>query len=138
VINKAGHRLGTAEIESALVSNEACAEAAVVAVPHDVKGESIVAFCTLRDGFHETLEVTGALKEQVKRAIGKIAVPDAIILTHALPKTRSGKILRRLLRKVSQGETSPASLGDISTLAEPDLVTELIAKVAIHRKNKSI
>eukprot|EP01122_Echinamoeba_exundans_P008316 TRINITY_DN273_c0_g1_i3.p1 TRINITY_DN273_c0_g1~~TRINITY_DN273_c0_g1_i3.p1 ORF type:complete len:611 (-),score=43.07 TRINITY_DN273_c0_g1_i3:114-1946(-) len=130
VINKAGHRLGTAEIESALVSHESCSEAAVVAVPtNSAKGEAIVAFCTLKNGYIEDPDVIHGLKETVKRAIGKIADPDAIVVTHALPKTRSGKIMRRLLRKVAEGVTDPKALGDISTLAEPHLVEELIDKV---------
>jgi acetyl-CoA synthetase len=96
VINKAGHRLGTAEIESALVSLISCSEAAVVAVPtNSAKGEAIVAFCTLKNGYTEDPDIIHGLKEAVKRAIGKIADPDAIVITHALPKTRSGKIMRR-------------------------------------------
>jgi acetyl-CoA synthetase len=95
VINKAGHRLGTAEIESALVAHEACSEAAVVAAPGGVKGEIIVAFCSLRDHYRGDDDVILGLKETVKKMIGKLAVPDVIILTQALPKTRSGKIMRR-------------------------------------------
>lgn len=154
VINKAGHRLGTAEIESALVGYEACSEAAVVAVPsEDAKGEAIVAFCTLKNGYAENANVVAGLKEAVKKSIGKIAIPDTIVLTQALPKTRSGKIMRRrtrtassrrflllilmssVLRQVAQGVSDAKSLGDTSTLAEPHLVDELITKVKQAKSN---
>lgn len=127
VINKSGHRLGTAEIESALVSHAACAEAAVVAIPDDVRGQAIVAFCSLKAGIEETKEVETMLRNQVRSQIGPIATPDHIILSHNLPKTRSGKIMRRLLRKIAEGNTS--DLGDTSTLADESVVADLVNKV---------
>eukprot|EP01125_Pyxidicula_operculata_P012338 TRINITY_DN4049_c0_g1_i2.p1 TRINITY_DN4049_c0_g1~~TRINITY_DN4049_c0_g1_i2.p1 ORF type:complete len:518 (+),score=127.87 TRINITY_DN4049_c0_g1_i2:325-1878(+) len=129
VIDKAGHRLGTAEIEGALVSHESCAEAAVVAVPEEIKGEAIWAFCTITEGSDPSSnDLVATLKYQVEKQIGKIAVPDVIILTPHLPKTRSGKIMRRLLKKVAMGETTPQDLGDISTLADPDIIGVLVDK----------
>lgn len=128
VINKAGHRIGTAEIESALVSHRACAEAAVVAIPDEVKGEAIVAFCSLKQGFDENEDTVSELKREVRRSIGAIAVPDYVVVTHTLPKTRSGKIMRRVLRKVAQHQTDQASLGDVSTLADQQDLVHLIAR----------
>lgn len=126
VINKAGHRLGTAEIESALVAHHSCAEAAVVAVPDDVKGYAIVACCILKTGYTETDQAVLELRSAVRQHIGPIATPDKIVITPALPKTRSGKIMRRLLRKIATGETSPEQIGDLSTLADPDVVQTII------------
>jgi acetyl-CoA synthetase len=128
VITKAGHRLGTAEIEGALTQHGACSESAVVAVPDDVRGQAIVAFCMLRStmpGDFEPREVLAELRQEVRKHIGGIAVPDLIILTPALPKTRSGKIMRRVLRKIACNEHD--QLGDLSTLADPECVDELIA-----------
>jgi len=127
-INVAGHRIGTAELESALVEHPSCAEAAVVGYPHDIKGQGIVAYCVLKTGFLESTELENELRQQVRKIVGPFATPDVIILTPTLPKTRSGKILRRLLRKIAAHESSSEQLGDISTLAEPDIVFELIAK----------
>lgn len=127
VINKCGHRLGTAEIESALVAYVGCAEAAVIAVPDDLKGEAIVAYCSLKHGYHESSETARNLISSVRTQIGPIAAPDYIILTGALPKTRSGKIMRRILRKIATGHAH--ELGDISTLADTGVVAELIQKV---------
>jgi acetyl-CoA synthetase len=132
VINKAGHRLGTSEIESALVSWEGCTEAAVVGIDDYEKGSAIVAFCTIKSTTAENQETIKLLKSTVATHIGKIAQPDIIILTSALPKTRSGKIMRRLLRKIASGDIS--NLGDISTLAEPHVVDELIEKMKRHGK----
>lgn len=128
VINVSGHRLGTAELESALVGHSGCAEAAVVGFPHDVKGQGIVAYCIMRDGFSDSLELENELKLEVRKAIGPFATPDVIIITPGLPKTRSGKIMRRILRKIAAREASPEQLGDISSLAEPDIVQQLIEK----------
>jgi acetyl-CoA synthetase len=127
VINKAGHRLGTSEIESALVAWEGCTEAAVVGIDDYEKGAAIVAFCTIKPTVAENNETIKQLKASVASHIGKIASPDIIILTSALPKTRSGKIMRRLLRKIASNDTS--NLGDTSTLAEPQVVDELLAKM---------
>ncbi|MBL8685154.1 MAG: acetate--CoA ligase [Myxococcales bacterium] len=128
VLNVSGHRLGTAEIESALVSHEAVSEAAVVGVTHAIKGEAVFAWVAVRP---EALvdrsadELVGALKETVRQAIGPIAVPDTIRVVSALPKTRSGKIMRRILRNIAQGNTK--DLGDTSTLADPSVIDELLA-----------
>ncbi|MBI2214842.1 MAG: acetate--CoA ligase, partial [Acidobacteria bacterium] len=126
VLNVSGHRLGTAEVESALVSHEAVAEAAVVGYPHDIKGTGVYAYVIINPEFetqtHEQL--VGALKEQVRKAIGPIAVPDLIQITPGLPKTRSGKIMRRILRKIAEG--SYDELGDVTTLADPGVVDELV------------
>ncbi|MFH1002923.1 MAG: acetate--CoA ligase, partial [Chloroflexota bacterium] len=120
VIKVSGHRLGTAEIESALVAHRAVAEAAVVGVPHEIKGQSIYAFVILKTGFLETEELKKELFKQVRREIGPIATPDQIQFAPGLPKTRSGKIMRRLLTKIAAGNTD--DLGDTSTLADPSVV----------------
>jgi acetyl-CoA synthetase len=126
VLNVSGHRLGTAEIESALVSHDAVAEAAVVGFPHDIKGTGIYAFVDVipeyRDADRE--ELIGALQEHVRHEIGPIARPDLIQVAAGLPKTRSGKIMRRILRKIAAGEVD--DLGDVSTLADPSVVGALV------------
>ena len=127
VMNVSGHRIGSAEIESALVANAKVAEAAVVGFPHDIKGEGICCYVTLKLGVSESESVAQELRQQVRKVIGPMATPDHVILTHALPKTRSGKIMRRVLRKLIAREYS--QLGDTSTLADPGVVAELIAKV---------
>jgi acetyl-CoA synthetase len=124
VLNVSGHRLGTAEIESALVSDTFVAEAAVVGYPHDVKGEGIYAFVVLKEGVAVTPELRAEVEEHVKHEISPIAKPDKIQFSHGLPKTRSGKIMRRILRKIAQGETE--DLGDTSTLADPGIVDSLV------------
>lgn len=128
VLCPAGHRLGTAEIESALVEHPATAEAAVVGMPHDVKGEGICCYVILKEGQEESAELVQELKQQVRTSISPIATPDLVVITPALPKTRSGKIMRRILRKIVAGEAD--SIGDVSTLADPSVVDELIVKVA--------
>ena len=125
VINVSGHRMGTAEVESALVSHDEVAEAAVVGFPHEVKGEGIYAYVTLNTGIEYTEELRGELKQQVRSVIGPIATPDVIHWAPALPKTRSGKIMRRILRKIATDETD--QIGDVSTLADPSVVESLIA-----------
>jgi len=125
VINVSGHRMGTAEIESALVSHDAVAESAVVGFPHDVKGQGIYAFVTLKSGFDPSDEMKKELVKHVRKEIGPIASPDKLHFADALPKTRSGKIMRRILRKIAEGQIE--ALGDTSTLAEPDVVNKLIA-----------
>ncbi len=124
VINVSGHRMGTAEIESALVSHPTVAEAAVVGMPHDIKGQSIYAYVTLKAGYEESDDLLKALKMHVRKEIGPIAAPEVIQFAPGLPKTRSGKIMRRILRKIASNEVE--SLGDTSTLADPSVVTELI------------
>jgi acetyl-CoA synthetase len=125
VINVSGHRLGTAEIESALVAHQAVAEAAVVPCPHDIKGQGIFAFVVPIAGVDwEAHELQGALKEQVRQVIGPIATPDEIRVVSGLPKTRSGKIMRRILRKIAAGEGD--QLGDISTLADASVIEALL------------
>ena len=125
VINVSGHRMGTAEVESALVAHDKVAEAAVVGFPHEVKGEGIYAYVTLNTGIEYTEELRGELKQQVRSVIGPIATPDVIHWAPALPKTRSGKIMRRILRKIATNETD--QIGDVSTLADPSVVESLIA-----------
>ncbi len=124
VINVAGHRMGTAEVESALVAHHKVAEAAVVGFPHDIKGQGIYAYVTLKLGEEPTEALRKELVAWVRKEIGPIAAPDAIQWAPALPKTRSGKIMRRILRKIAANETD--SLGDTSTLADPAVVTELV------------
>ncbi|QFU08080.1 Acetyl-coenzyme A synthetase [Rhodobacteraceae bacterium THAF1] len=125
VINVSGHRMGTAEVESALVSHKAVNEAAVVGVPHDVKGQAIYCYVSLMDGNEPSDELKKELQDHVRAEIGPIAKPDFIQWAPGLPKTRSGKIMRRILRKVAANEHD--SLGDTSTLAEPEVVDDLIA-----------
>ena len=126
VLNVSGHRLGTAEVESALVAHKAVAEAAVVGCPHEIKGEGIYAYVILNPSYEDrnAAEVTLLLRQQVREVIGPIATPDGIQLCDGLPKTRSGKIMRRILRKVAAGEYH--ELGDTSTLAEPAVVDALV------------
>ena len=124
VINVSGHRMGTAEVESALVAHGDVAESAVVGFPHEVKGEGIYAFVTLNAGVEYTEELRSELKQQVRNVIGPIATPDQIHWAPALPKTRSGKIMRRILRKIATNETD--QIGDVSTLADPSVVQHLI------------
>ena len=125
VINVSGHRMGTAEVESALVAHGSVAEAAVVGFPHEVKGEGIYAYVTLNADQEYTEELRKELKQQVRSVIGPIATPDVIHWAPALPKTRSGKIMRRVLRKIATNETD--QIGDTSTLADPSVVDNLIA-----------
>ena len=124
VINVSGHRLGTAEIESALVGDTKVAEAAVVGYPHDIKGQGIYAYVTLKQGVEASDALAAALKKFVADEISPIARPDVIQFAPGLPKTRSGKIMRRILRKIAEGDTT--SLGDTSTLADPSVVDDLI------------
>ncbi|RJQ18072.1 MAG: acetate--CoA ligase [Nitrospiraceae bacterium] len=124
VINVSGHRLGTAEVESALVSHEAVAEAAVVGYPHEIKGEGIYVYVTLKDGQKPSDELKKMLVGHVRTVIGPIASPDKLQFAPGLPKTRSGKIMRRILRKIAKGDVE--DLGDISTLADPSVVDNLV------------
>ena len=128
VINVSGHRMGTAEVESALVAHPKVAEAAVVGFPHDIKGQGIYAYVTLKLGEEPTEALRKELVGWVRKEIGPIASPDAIQWAPGLPKTRSGKIMRRILRKIAANETD--SLGDTSTLADPAVVTELVTNRA--------
>ena len=125
VINVSGHRMGTAEVESALVAHAKVAEAAVVGMPHDVKGQGIYAFVTLNAGVEEDEALRAELVQWVRREIGPIATPDALQFAPALPKTRSGKIMRRILRKIAENQVD--ALGDTSTLADPAVVDHLVA-----------
>jgi len=125
VVNVSGHRIGTAEVESALVSHDKVAEAAVTPVPHEIKGQGLYAYVTLVNGVEETDELKKELIKHVRKEIGPIAAPEAIQFAPALPKTRSGKIMRRILRKIAEKDTS--NLGDITTLADPSVVEHLIA-----------
>src|SRR5579863_2537345 len=130
VINVSGHRMGTAEVESSLVAHAKVSEAAVVGYPHDIKGQGIYAYVTLMAGTEPTEELRKELVAWVRKDIGPIASPDQIQFAPGLPKTRSGKIMRRILRKIAEDE--PGSLGDTSTLADPAVVDDLVK----HRQNK--
>jgi len=130
VLNVSGHRMGTAEIESALVAHTAVAEAAVVGYPHDIKGQGIYAYVTLMEGVDPSDELLAELRKWVRKEIGPIATPDLVQWAPGLPKTRSGKIMRRILRKVAENDYG--SLGDTSTLADPGVVDDLIA----NRRNR--
>ena len=128
VLNVSGHRLGTAEVESALVAHEAVAEAAVVGFPHAIKGQGIYAYVVVTSEWANQSgpELEGSLKEQVRKAIGGFAAPDVVHVAPGLPKTRSGKIMRRILRKIAAGEYD--GMGDVTTLAEPEVVEKLVAQ----------
>ncbi len=130
VVNVSGHRIGTAEVESALVSHELVAEAAVVPIPDPIKGQGLYAFVTLIEGVQGSSEIKKQLAQHVRKEIGAIAVPDQMQFSEALPKTRSGKIMRRILRKIAEGKTD--DLGDTSTLADPKVVEALLNETA-HR-----
>jgi acetyl-CoA synthetase len=121
VLNVAGHRLGTMEVESALVDDPRVAEAAVVGRPHEIKGQAIAAFVTLKEGSKPSERLADELKAHVVHKIGAIARPDQVLFAADLPKTRSGKIMRRLLRDIAQGK----ALGDTTTLADPGVVARL-------------
>jgi len=125
VINVSGHRIGTAEVESALVAHPAVAEAAVVGFPHDIKGEGIYVYVVLKEGYEPSKDLEKLLISHIRQMIGPIATPDKIQFAGGLPKTRSGKIMRRILRKIASGAIE--ELGDTSTLADPSVVEELIA-----------
>ncbi|WP_128893164.1 acetate--CoA ligase [Erythrobacter sp. HKB08] len=125
VINVSGHRMGTAEVESALVEHPSVAEAAVVGMPHDVKGQGIYAYVTTNAGTEDTDELRKELVQWVRKEIGPIATPDVLQFAPGLPKTRSGKIMRRILRKIAENDTG--NLGDTSTLADPSVVDDLLA-----------
>ncbi|TFG42108.1 MAG: acetyl-coenzyme A synthetase, partial [Chromatiales bacterium] len=131
VLNVSGHRMGTAEVESALVSHAAVAEAAVVGYPHDIKGQGIYVYVTLMEGVEPSDELALELRAWVRKEIGPIASPDLLQWAPGLPKTRSGKIMRRILRKVAENDFN--NLGDISTLADPGVVEQLIE----NRKNRN-
>ncbi len=124
VLNVAGHRIGTMEVESALVEHPAVAEAAVVGKAHEIKGQAIAAFVTLRDGYDGTDALLEEVREFVGHKIGAIAKPELIVFTADLPKTRSGKIMRRLLRDIAEGR----AVGDTTTLADPAVVQRLQAR----------
>ena len=124
MLNVAGHRIGTMEVESALVDHPSVAEAAVVGRNHDIKGQAVAAFVTLREGSTPSPELSEALRSHVAKKIGAIAKPDDVIFSADLPKTRSGKIMRRLLRDIAEGR----ALGDVTTLADPAVVRLLKSK----------
>merc|ERR1719199_1799981 len=130
VINVSGHRIGSAEVEHALVSHPKAAEAAVVGFPHEVKGSGLFCYVILKDGAGPGDDaLRGELKQAVRKEVGSFAMPDQIIFTSALPKTRSGKIMRRILRKIAENDTS--NLGDTSTLLDPSIVDELKEKAKV-------
>jgi acetyl-CoA synthetase len=124
VVNVSGHRIGTAEVESALVSHPTVSEAAVVAMPHEIKGQALYAFVTVRQGVEKSDELIKTLMNHVRKEIGPIAQPEVIQFADALPKTRSGKIMRRILRKIA--ENAIDEIGDTTTLADPHVVDDLV------------
>ena len=124
VINVSGHRIGTAEVESSLVAHPKVAEAAVVGMPHSLKGQGIYAFVTLKSEVQPSPDLEKELKAHVRKQIGPIATPDALQFADGLPKTRSGKIMRRILVKVAAGNLD--ELGDTSTLADPSVIDDLV------------
>ena len=130
VINVSGHRMGTAEVESSLVAHPKVSEAAVVGYPHDIKGQGIYAYVTLMSGQQPTEDLRKELVQWVRKEIGPIASPDLIQFAPGLPKTRSGKIMRRILRKIAEDDFG--ALGDTSTLADPTVVDDLVT----NRQNK--
>ena len=134
VIKVSGHRIGAAEVESALVSHPKVAEAAVVPMPHEIKGEAIYAFVTLKSGVEESDALKKELVMHVREQVGPIATPEEIQFAPGLPKTRSGKIMRRILRKIASGQTE--ELGDTTTLADPTVVDKLIQdrRAGMHQK----
>ncbi len=134
VLNVSGHRIGTAEVETALVGHPAVAEAAVVGVEHALKGQGICAWVLLKqtDASTDETSMEAELKQQVRTVIGPFATPDELLIVPGLPKTRSGKIMRRILRKIAEGKTD--ELGDVSTLADPAVVEQLVAKYKSHAK----
>jgi acetyl-CoA synthetase len=125
VLNVSGHRLGTAEVESALVSHAKVSEAAVVGYPHDIKGQGIYCYVTLMAGEMGSDDLKKILVDHVRKEIGPLATPDKIQFAPGLPKTRSGKIMRRILRKIAEDDFG--ALGDTSTLADPAVVDDLVA-----------
>lgn len=124
IMNVSGHRIGSAEIESALVSHPFCSEAAVVGFPHEIKGEGIFAYVILKEGYESDEDLVGELRNEVRHHIGAIATPDYIMISPGLPKTRSGKIMRRILRKIAAMQMD--DLGDVTTLADPTVVEKLV------------
>ncbi len=124
VVNISGHRIGTAELESVFVEHEAVAESAVIGVAHEVKGQALVAFVSLCEGCAQSVDLATELTDWVTKKIGRFAVPERIIFTADLPKTRSGKIMRRLLRDVAEGR----ALGNVTTLADAAVVEDLKAR----------
>jgi acetyl-CoA synthetase len=132
VLNVSGHRIGTAEVESALVAHPAVAQAAVIGFPHEIKGQGICCYTTLTVGYTETEDLIKQLRNAVRTSIGPFATPDIICATPSLPMTRSGKIMRRILRKIAANEVE--TLGDTTTLADPSVVDVLIEKMSHLRK----
>ncbi|HNR86648.1 MAG TPA: acetyl-coenzyme A synthetase, partial [Taishania sp.] len=125
VINVSGHRFGTAEIENAINTNDNIVESAVVGYPHPVKGQSVYAFVICENEVEDEILMRGSIIESVTKEIGRIAIPEKIQFVSGLPKTRSGKIMRRILRKIAEDDI--ATIGDTSTLLDPQIVDELIA-----------
>ena len=132
VVNVSGHRLSTAEIEAALIEHQAVAEAAVVGISDELTGQAVNAFVALKDGHEANDQLRKELIQQVRKSIGPFAAPKAVFIVVDLPKTRSGKIMRRILRKILSGEED--SLGDTSTLSDPSVVDGIISTVQASRK----
>lgn len=136
VINVSGHRVGSAEIEAAIVSNKHVAECATVGIAHDVKGSSLFCYVILKNSAKVTDSLINDLKNAVKEQVGSFAKPDDIVVVPGLPKTRSGKIMRRMLRKIAEGETDLSKLGDSTTLERPDIVGEIVDAAKEMRKTQ--
>jgi acetyl-CoA synthetase len=132
VINVSGHRMGTAEVENAINEHPNVVESAVVGYPHDIKGQGIYAYIILQDAVNDEVAFEKEVRDTVKTVIGPIAKPDMIQVVSGLPKTRSGKIMRRILRKIASGDVS--NLGDTSTLLNPDVVEEVKAGAKVELK----
>jgi len=135
VLNVSGHRLGTAEIESAIVTHESCVEAACVGIPHDIKGQCVFAYCILGAGVEESAELEKELKMQVRKVIGPFAQPQEVLIVPGVPKTRSGKIMRRILRKIACSEYD--RIGDVTTLADSEVVKAIIEKKKAYDERKA-
>lgn len=126
VVNVSGHRVGSAEIEAAIVSDQDVAECACVGIPHKVKGSSLFCYVILKNNAKHSTELVNTLKNAVKEQVGSFAKPDDVVIVSGLPKTRSGKIMRRMLRKIAEGESDVSKLGDTTTLERPEVVQEIV------------
>jgi len=136
VVNVSGHRIGSAEIEGAIVSNKDVAECATIGIPHEVKGSSLFCYVILKQNVERSDDLVNKLKNAVKEQVGSFAKPDDVVIVPGLPKTRSGKIMRRMLRKIAEGETDLKKLGDVTTLERPEIVDEILNAAKEQRSTK--
>jgi len=136
VVNVSGHRIGSAEIEGAIVSNKDVAECATIGIPHEVKGSSLFCYVILKQNVERSDDLINKLKTAVKEQVGSFAKPDDVVIVPGLPKTRSGKIMRRMLRKIAEGETDLKKLGDVTTLERPEIVDEILNAAKEQRSTK--